>query len=442
MEKIMGLLEAGLASSPAEQTEIVVMGQDCRLTRYSENYIHQNVGERGYQVTVRAITGKRIGSASTNQLDVESVVGAVREAHDMSSLAPEKPDFKSLPHPEPIAQPPAGTSRATADCAADLRAAYVQRVVNMAADKGLRAVGSMSTEATELAVANSLGVRAHFADTRATLTCIAMSKDSSGYGEETAVDVARIDPTRVAEKAISKCLLSRDPIAVPTGEYDVILEPGAVSQMILYLAFLGFSAESYQEGRSFMSGRLGQKITGDNITIWDDGLDPAGFPLPFDFEGVPKQKIMLIENGVASGVAYDSLTAGREGRKSTGHSVSQTGYVACLPVNMLMAPGSSSVPEMIASTKKGILVTRFHYVNPVEPMKTIITGMTRDGTFLVEDGRIVHGLKNMRFTESVLGAFSRVEAISRDRSLEGGLLSIVMPAIKVKGFTFTGSTEF
>jgi predicted Zn-dependent protease len=438
----MKLLEAGLASSRAEQTEIVVMRQDSRLTRYSENYIHQNVDERGYQVTVRAITGKKIGTASTNQMDLGSVVAATRQAHELSGLALQSPDFRSLPGPEPIADAPVTVSRATQDCPADLRAAYVRRVVDMAEDKGVRVAGSMSTETLELAVANSLGVRAHFADTRATLTCVAMSADSSGYGEETSTDVARIDPTRVAERAISKCLRSRDPVAIPPGEYDVILEPGAVSQMILYLAFLGFSAEAYQEGRSFMSGRLGQKITGDNITIWDDGLDPAGFRLPFDFEGVPKQKLMLVENGVARGVAYNSLTAGKEGKKSTGHSVSQMGYTGCMPVNMLMAGGSSSVPEMIASTGKGILVTRFHYVNPVHPVKTIITGMTRDGTFLIEAGKIVRGIKNMRFTESVLGAFSRVEAISRDRALEGGFLSIVTPAIKVKGFTFTGATEF
>lgn len=190
-----------------------------------------------------------------------------------------------------------------------------------------------------------------------------------------------------------------------------------------------------------MSGKLGEKVTGDNITIWDDGLDPSGCPMPFDFEGIPKKKVMLIENGVARGVVYDSLTAAKEGTEPTGHSLGEMAFIPSLPINLFMAGGNVSVEDMIASTKKGILVTRFHYVNVVHPVKSLITGMTRDGTFLIEDGKIVRGVKNLRFTESVLGAFSRVDALSSQKVMTG-LLTVVCPAIRVRGFTFTGATEF
>lgn len=440
-DEAVSLLESALRHSPATQTEAGLNGRSSYVTRYCENYIHQNVSETGYEVTVRAVNGKRIGSASVNQLDESAVSGAVGQACRMASLAPETPDFVSLPSPSSAPETSGGFSRATAACPPDLRAAYVERVIAMAREKRVRVAGALSTDTRELAVANSLGVRAYTAQTRAALTCVAMSPDSSGYAEDNSFDVASIDPTRVAERAIEKCLLSRGPVTAPAGEYDVVMEPHAVASMLMYLAFLGLSAETYQEGRSFMTGALGQKVVGDNITIWDDGLDPAGLPMPFDFEGVPKRKVMLIENGVARGVVYNSLTAGREAKESTGHAVSMMGFTGSLPTNLFMAGGTSSVGEMIASTKRGILVSRFHYVNPVHPVKAVITGMTRDGTFLIEDGRIVRGLRNLRFTESVLGALSRVEALSAEREM-GGFLPVMCPALKVKGFNFTGTTEF
>ena len=441
-DRMMEVLGRALSDSRCDQTEVSVVGQDSYLTRYSQGYVHQNVGEHGFRVTVRAAAGKRIGVASTDRMDDESVRAAVREAIEVSRLSPIKEDFTGFPGPEPAPAVADQVSRATHECPPDLRAAYVQRVIDMAKDRNVSVAGSLTTETMELAVVNSLGTRAYFAQTRAMLTCVATGPDSSGYAEEMSTDLSRLDPTRVAQTAIAKCLMSKDPSPVPPGEYDVILEPPAVSDMMIYLALLGFSADKVQDGSSFMSGRIGERITGEDITIWDDGLDPEGLVMPFDFEGVPKQKVVLIENGVAKGAVYDSLSAGKEGRKSTGHSVGPWEQVRCFPTNMFMAGGKSSIQEMIASTDRGILVTRFHYVNPIHPAKTIITGMTRDGTFLIEGGKIVRGLRNLRFTESILGALSRVEAISKDRTLMGGLVSIIAPAVKIRGFTFTGATEF
>jgi len=196
-----------------------------------------------------------------------------------------------------------------------------------------------------------------------------------------------------------------------------------------------------------MTDKLGQKIAGDNITIWDDGLDPRGLVFPFDFEGVPKQKVMLIENGIAKGVVYDSFTAGREpGKHSTGHSLPAPNTSGPIPINLLMAPGSSTKEEMLAATERGIWVTRFHYTNPVHPMKTVLTGMTRDGTFLIENGKIVRPLKNLRFTQSIIEALSCTDMLGSTIKLcrQGFDLFVAtcVPAARVQGFTFTGTTEF
>lgn len=440
-DKALWVIDTCLEASKSQELEVVIMGQDQSLTRYTENHIHQNVAQSDTEVIVRAVNGKRIGKASTNQVDRESLVKTVLAADALSRLVPEEPDFPGLPEPMPIPEGPVALYDSTLSCPPDLRAAYVARAVSMARAKGISAAGALSTGAFELAVGNSKGVRAYYARSEASMTCVAMGPTSTGYAESAGLDVARIDPSEVAHTAIEKCLAGQEPTSIPAGEYDVILEPLAVRDMLMYLAFMGFSGASYREGASFMSGKMGEKITGDNITIWDDGLDPAGCPMPFDFEGVPKKRVMLIENGVARGVVYDSLTAAKEGTEPTGHSLGEMAFIPSLPINLFMAGGETSVEDMIASTKKGVLVTRFHYVNVVHPVKSIITGMTRDGTFLIEDGRIVRGVKNLRFTESVLGALSRVDALSPQKVLTG-ILTVVCPAIRVRGFTFTGTTEF
>jgi len=219
-----------------------------------------------------------------------------------------------------------------------------------------------------------------------------------------------------------------------------------VSELMSFLGYLGFHALAVQEGRSFFCNEFGRKMVDDKITIYDDGLDPEGLQVPFDFEGMPKQRVTFFEEGVARQVTYDSFTAGREGKSSTGHGLIAPNTAGPIPINLFMKEGESSLDEMIRSVRKGIYVTRFHYTNVVEPMKAVITGMTRDGTFLIEEGEIKSPIKNLRFTESVLKALSRVSAVSKKRRIcsEGTVYSrrfvtgTVAPAIKVDGFNFSG----
>jgi predicted Zn-dependent protease len=209
--------------------------------------------------------------------------------------------------------------------------------------------------------------------------------------------------------------------------------------MVMYLSWLGFSALAVQEERSFMCGKFGQKVMGENITIWDDGLDPRTHVSPFDREGVAKQRVDLIVNGIANAVVYDSFTGNKEGKPSTGHSMGGSGTHGPYATNLFLAPGGKTIDEMIASTERGIFVTRFNYTNVVHPLLVMFTGMTRDGTFLIENGKITKPVKNLRFTESILNALSSVEMIGKDLYRQN---SATVPALKVKNFRFTGVTEF
>ncbi|MGB9594209.1 MAG: TldD/PmbA family protein, partial [Anaerolineae bacterium] len=269
--------------------------------------------------------------------------------------------------------------------------------------------------------------------------------DSSGYSEGAAVDVRHLDVEALAAEAVGKALRSRNPRPLPAGEYPVVLEAYATADIVSIMGYLAFSALAVQEGRSFMAGKFGQPILSPSVSIWDDGLDPAGLPLPFDFEGVPKKRVDFIKDGVAIGVVHDSATALKDGVASTGHSLPMPNAQGPFPLNMFMAAGDASPERLIAGLDKGLLVTRFHYTVPVHPAKAVVTGMTRDGTFWVEKGEIAYPVKNLRFTESYLDAFNRVEDIGKETRLLVSRFEIGgvrVPAVRLAGFRFTGTTEF
>ncbi len=386
--------------------------------------------------------GKRVGVATTNQLDERALVAAARQAFESATVAPENPELTGLPSPQPVPEVKAFEAR-TADYTPEQRARDVKAICDRARGNGVDAFGAWSTSGFELAVANSRGVWAYSPRTHASLKIVVMAGTGTGYAERTGVDASRIDVSGAGEEAVTKALKARDPIAIEPGAYTVVLEPYAVGTMVDYLAYMGLDAMAVQEGRSFMAGKLGERITGQNITLWDDGLDPNGIPTPFDFEGVPRQKVVFIDHGVAKGVVYDSFTAGREGKQSTGHALpAGTGYGPA-PLNMFLAPGDADQSGLLAGIERGLWVTRFHYVNVVHPTKTILTGMTRDGTFLIENGQITRPVRNLRFTQSVLEALSNVEAIGRERRmLQDEVGGTCVPALRIAGFTFTSVTQF
>ncbi len=439
---IKALLAEILDYSQADQTEILYIGEDSALTRFANNFIHQNVAERDASVSIRVASEKRIGSVSTNRLDEQSLKTAVDKALEIAETQPENPHFRSLPSPAEYAKVDTFVER-SAKFSPMERAEAVRQIISEAQKNGVIASGAFSTGTTDLIVANSLGLWAEQRLTQAELNLVVTGdNDASGYAYHLSKDVADIVPQMLAGEAIGKCARSTTPISLEPGEYTVILEPYAVGTLVAFLGYIGLGALAVQEGRSFMCGKLGQKIVGENITIWDDGLNPQGMPIPFDFEGVPKQKVVLIENGIAKGVVFDSYTAGKEGTKSTGHGLPAPNTYGPMPLHLFMRGGDSSLEKMIASTRRGIYVTRFHYTNVVEPVSTTITGLTRDGTFLIEDGKVRGAVKNFRFTNSILRAFSEVSLISREtRIVEGFFGGSRVPGLKIDNFTFSGTAE-
>lgn len=442
-EMLKAIADRVLRFSGADQTEVLITGVDEHLTRFAANRIHQNVSETNVSVRVRAVFGQKVGVASGNDVSDGALRQVVEAAETVARFQQDNPDFRSLPEPQPVPEIDAYVA-ATAEWSPEQRAQGVAAICTLSRENGLQAAGAFSTEVQELLVVNSLGVAAYHCGTTAHVVTVIMSDDSSGYGAATAADVATLDPEAVGRTAVDKALQSRHPTGIEPGAYTVILEEAAIADMLSSLGFTGFGALALQEGRSFMSGHLGESVTGANITIWDDGLDPRGLVLPFDFEGVPKQRVILIEQGVARGVVYDSFTAGRESDKSsTGHSLPAPNTMGPFPLNMFMAPGTATKAEMLASTERGIWVTRFHYTNTVHPVKTVLTGMTRDGTFLIENGQIIRPLKNFRFTQSILEAFSRAEMLSSEcKLIHGRRGGIYVPAAKIHAFQFTGTTDF
>jgi predicted Zn-dependent protease len=261
----------------------------------------------------------------------------------------------------------------------------------------------------------------------------------TGYAEGAAVDHRAIDAGALGREAAAKACATANAVALPAGDYPVVLEHYAVVDLMDMLGYLGFSGLAMEEERSFVEP--GRVIGSPLVTIRDDATDPAGTPASFDYEGVPKQPVLLVEQGVCREVVWDTETAARAGRASTGHGLPAPNTYGPFPLNLLMSAGGSSHEELIRGLDRGLLVTRFHYTNPVHSKKVIITGMTRDGTFLVEGGRIVGPVRNLRFTMSYLDALANVEAVSRDRRCVRGLLGgSVVPSLRLSAFSFTGAT--
>lgn len=446
--QLRNLADRILEMSQADQTEVVVFSGSSALTRFANSYIHQNVEQEDVDIRLRVVLdqssgGAKIGTASTNVLSDESLRALVERATEMARRQKANADFRSLPGPQSIRSADSFVER-TARCGPEERAAVVARICDAAVRAGLRAAGAFRTAVGEVTIANSLGVFAYHRDATADINTVVMGETSSGHAERVSLDVGDIDGDEVAREAVDKAVRGADPVALEPGEYPVILEEYAVADLLDFFAYLSFGAQAYQEKRSFMSGRLGEKVMGENVSIWDDGLAPDTVPNPFDFEGVPRQRVEFVTAGVAKGIVYDSYSAGKEeGRQSTGHGLPAGYTFGPIPGNTFLGTGDATKEDMLASIERGVWVSRFWYTRPVHPLKVIITGMTRDGTFLIEKGRITAPIKNLRFTQSYVDALNEVEAIGRETRLLPAIAGYSrVPALHLRRWNFTGATEF
>jgi len=424
-----------IEASPADQTEVILTEGDSSLTRYANNGIHQNVTERNAMVRVRVVKGGKTGVSSTNQFGAEAGKQVVKRALEIAELQPEG---EVVPMPGPTqAREVDSWFDGTAGSSPEQRAEFVEAICRRAQRAGLKAFGACSTSAAQMVVANSQGVFQHHRGTQAAVNSVVMGEAGAGYADASAMDIQQIDKDGLAEEVIDKAQRNQNAQPVEPGVYEVVLEEYAVAEMLEFMSYMGFSALAHQEGRSFM--RLNEKITGEAVSIWDDGLDPSGIPAPFDFEGVPRQRVDLIRRGVAQGLVYDQATAKREGRQSTGHGLPAPNTEGPYAVNLFMAPGNVNKRELASGIKRGIWVTRFWYVRVVHPKASIITGMTREGTFLIEDGKVTRPVKDLRFTQSILEALGNTVALSRSTKLQASeyLGASRVPAVRLEAFTFT-----
>ncbi|OGP75063.1 MAG: hypothetical protein A2V86_10070 [Deltaproteobacteria bacterium RBG_16_49_23] len=443
-EKSIALLKQIVQESSADQTEALLLTEDSSLTRFAGSSVHQHVAEKNGTLILRVVIDKKIAVLTTNLLSPSSAGDLVKKAISLAMIQHPNENFVSLPAPKPI--PEMNTFHESIESLTPNRKVKLMRdLFKMVRGKGLSASGSFTNGAVEVAVANSLGVEAYQRYSDLSFHLIVENDEGSGYACFVSRDPEQLDIDSLTREAIEKTLRGK-PIQMEPGEYEVILESHAVSELLSFLGYLGFHALAVQEGRSFFCNQFGKKMVDSKVTIYDDGLDPEGLKIPFDFEGVPKKRVVFFDEGVAKEVTYDSFTGNREGKDSTGHGLMAPNTEGPIPINLFMRGGESSLEEMVRSVRKGIYVTRFHYTNVVEPMKAVLTGMTRDGTFLIEEGEIKRPIKNLRFTESALKALSRTSAISKERRIcsEGTVYSRrfitgpVVPAIKVDGFNFSG----
>jgi PmbA protein len=443
--ELLAILDRALAHSDAPATEALVMAEDRALTRFATNQIHQNVREHDASLQVRVVDDQRVGVAATNRLDEAGIRDVVERATAIAERSAPNERVAAIPGADAADHDPElGHVSATAEAGADLRADGARAVIAAGEAAKLQTSGSFQTGTMTIAVANSNGIRRHHRSTRASLLTVMMdgfaSGAASGYAQAGATDVREIDAEAVGREAADKGDRMRGAGELEAGEYEVVLEEYAVAGLLEYLSYIGFSGLALEEGRSFME--LGRTVMGPNVSIWDDGADPSGLPSPIDFEGAVRQRVDLVRDGVATAVVHDAATGARAGTGSTGHGLPAPNLMGPMALNLFMGGGETPRDQLITGIERGVWVTRFHYINPVHPKKAILTGMTKDGTFMIENGQLTRPLMNFRFTQSIPEAFSDVRAASRETKLVPGEFfgASRAPALRLGSFNFTGVT--
>lgn len=457
IELLDGLIKDAKKSG-AGQAEALYVGSHNAAARFANSAITQNIKESNRQIYFRVLLdkpphqkfwcgGKKLGITSTNSLHREDLRQCLKKAIAIAKQAKPLKFFDSFPEPSKYPDLKTHfpeTANLTVSDKIKMLADIFKKCKPLAPSPRslIKAGGAFSTLETEIGIVNSNGIKAYQPFTSAHISLIASSPYSSGYASRFERNIKDIDMDKLISAAIGKTVAGKKPKKLKPGRYTVILEPAAVNEILEWLVYIGFGAEAFCDGTSFMSGNIGKKIVDRKLTIYDDGADLSGFPVPFDFEGVAKKRMDIIKNGMAQAVAFDTLSAKKCRKKTTGHALIPEDIEGPFPSNVFIKQGKHTIDEMVKKIDRGILVTRFHYVNGLLDTKTAsMTGMTRDGTFYIEDGKIKYPVEDMRFTESILEAFSRIEAISNERQAFPAQCSdigaTIVPALLINGFNFS-----
>jgi predicted Zn-dependent protease len=408
-DDIRTVVEPALNVDGADGVEVLLTHEWGGLTRFANSSIHQSTWREDTGLRVRVVQGGRLGIAATNDFSKDGAANAAASALELARVAVPDPQFPGLAPPADAPEIPDAYDEATADMTPGERAEAVATLVGQAG-AGFRAAGAFETMAAEVALANTEGQFCYAPSTQATFTAVVSGGESgAGTAEETHRRAADFDPAAMGG----------------------------------FLSFLSFGGRAIEEGRSALSGKAGEQVCSPAITIVDDVREGGALGLPFDFEGTPRQRVSLIDRGVFRSGVYDRRSAALAGRQSTGHALPPPNPEGPFPLNLSLEAGEATLEEMIAATDRGVLVSRFHYSNVVHPIETVLTGMTRDGTWLIEDGHVTHPVKNLRFTQSILGALSDVQLVGRDPVLvsEFFFSASRVPALQIGAFHFSGRSD-
>ena len=428
-------------STGAEETEVHVDETAESLTRFANNAIHQNVAERGVNVSIRTVFESRTARATTNRLDEDSLRAAIEASLSLAHSQPKDPHLLKMPGKQRYRKVNR-FEKETAALTPEDRARAVRRACDLAIQNGQVAAGIFGSGLLQSALGNSRGLFASYLETHAEFSITMQETPAASWAKANAASVRAFDPQKLAQRACEKAHMAVDARELPPGRYTVILEPAAVLDLVGFL-FYDFAATALEDKRSCLNERMGKQLFGKNISITDDAYHPLQLGAPFDGEGMPRQRVVLVDRGAPKNLVYARRSAKAAREKPTGHGFALPNEYGEAPMNLVFAGGDSSLDKMISSTDRGLLVTRLWYIREVDPYEKVMTGMTRDGLFLVEKGKIASAVRNFRFNQSILEMLRNVELLGPAvRATGEEAFEMVVPAMKVRNFHFSEVTKF
>jgi len=442
--ELRGIIETVLRlakSTQAGETEVHVDEVADALTRFANNGIHQNVAEHGVTISIRTVSEGRTARATTNRLDEDSIRAAIDASLSLAHSQPK--DSRLLPMPKRQRYRTVNRFiKRTAALTAEDRARAVRRACELAVKKGQVAAGIFSSGQSQSAVGNSRGLFAAYRETHSQFSITMQEDPAASWAKANSADVRAFNPQELSERASEKAHLAANAQELAPGRYTVILEPAAVLDLVGFL-FYDFAATALEDKRSCLNDRMGKPLFGKNITISDDVYHPLQQGAPFDGEGLPRQRVLLVDRGIPRNLVYSRASAKLAGKKPTGHGFALPNEYGEAPMNLVFGGGDSSLEKMVASTDRGLLVTRLWYIREVDPYEKVMTGMTRDGLFLVENGHVTGAARNFRFNQSLIEMLKNVELLGPAvRATGEEAFEMVVPAMKIHNFHFSEVTKF
>lgn len=448
-EQALDIARGLVETSTADETEVVIESQASRFVRFAASGPTQSADRERHQVSIRVRIdsdgGKREGAATCDGIDPALTTGALERAVELARHAPPNPDL--IPLGGPVSVESRHPDAATLEHGFEAKADWVRTAIEACEREDLLPAGLAQTGGHARAVVNSSGREVFSAQSRASFALTASSPDlvgGAGFADQTAASVAELDPDDVIRRAVLKADRSRGAEPIEPGEYTVVLEPAAVSALLLFAGYKGFGCQDVEEQSSFLCGRLGERCLSENFTVVDDASNPVYPTVPFDFEGSPKTRVELIDRGLVKGMLTDHAWSRKLGVPNTGHGRRQPDPGGPTASNLCVQAGDQSLDELIAGVERGLLITQFHYTNLIDPRELTLTGMTRNGTFLIENGKVTRPVKNLRFTMSMMRAWAQISGVGNELHVAGALFDgeVVTPALRIDGFRFTSTTAF